>query len=163
MPVSLRLRAVRWQTKLLGLGAAALGGDRTVMVDERVEEYRRYWQEAAQILGAEFVPLGDAIWEVRRGHSRTRIANELVQADDPVTLHLAGDKAFCYGLAQTLGIPVPETVVCELASLPAAYPLLGHPLVVKPAEGTSSGQGVTVGVETRRQLERAAALASLRS
>jgi len=157
--MTLRLRAARWSATALRLSAAALGR-RTVLVEDRVDEYRGYWQAAARELGAEFVPLDRAIWEVHRGPTRVRIANDLVPFDDPVTLELAGNKAFCDGLARAAGVPVPDSVVCNLSNLPLAHRLLGRALVVKPAEGTSSGKGVTVGVETRAQLERAAALAS---
>jgi len=160
--MSLRLRAARWRAQAGRLTSAALG-QRTVLVEDRVDEYRGYWEAAARALGAELVALGPAIWEIRRGPARTRICNDLVPFDDPVTLELAGNKPFCDDLARAAGLPVPDSVVCGLSNLPLAYRLLGRPLVVKPAEGTSSGQGVTVAVETRAQLERAAALASLSS
>lgn len=159
------LRRLRqWQCRLTRAARRLLGRPRTVYVDQRVAEYRGYWEAAAQRVGAEFLPLTDGIWEVRRGAARVRLANYVVGVDDPVTLRLAGSKSFCYQLAQRCGLPVPAHVVCDLADLDRAQRFLvehGPPLVVKPATGTSSGIGVTTLVESPRGLEHAAALASL--
>jgi cyanophycin synthetase len=125
---------------------------RTVYVGERVAEYRRYWSVAAHSIGAEFVDLTDRIWEVRRGGAMTRIANDLVALDDPVTLAVAGDKALCYRIATDLGIPVPPHRVVPVQDFAAAWRWIaadGRPFVVKPRRNTSSGIGVTVGVESR--------------
>lgn len=159
-----RLRARRWQCRLARAGRRLLGLSRTVYVDQRVAEYRGYWEAAARLVGAEFTPLTEEIWEIRRGPRRTRIASYVVPADDPVTLRLAGNKRFCYDLAGRQGVPVPEHVACRLSGLDAGHALLtrrGPPLVVKPAVNSSSGIGVTTLVATPAQLERAAALASL--
>ena len=91
MPWRLALRAERWRARI-GRGLAArLGGNGTVYVHERVEEYRRYWEEGARLLGAELVPLTAAIWEIRKGDRRIRIANHATPCDDPATRQLAGD------------------------------------------------------------------------
>lgn len=162
--IAMRRRMRQWQWRLLRVGQRIAGLQRTVYVDQRVAEYRGYWEAAARHVGAEFIVLTDGIWEVRRGGARLRLANYVVGVDDPVTLRLAGAKAFCYEVAQRAGLPVPPHVVCELASLDRAQEFLteqGPPVVVKPASGTSSGIGVTTAIDSRGGLERAAALASL--
>ncbi len=143
---------------------SAFSGPRTPYVAERVAEYRGYWSEAATTLGATFEEIAPGMWEVGRKGRRTRIANFVTQCDDPVILRLAGDKPFCLDLATSVGVPVPEHRVVTLATLNDATRLLeetGFPVVVKPAEGSSSGLGVSTGVRTRRELVGAAALASL--
>jgi cyanophycin synthetase len=161
LPPGLRLRAI-----LARVGRkvrAVWPGPRTVYVSERVREYRNYWFEAATLLGADFAELAPGVWQVRLGERQTRLVNFVTECDDPVTLHLAGDKPFGYALAQRAGVPSPEHRVVSLGSAGEAEQLLrgGMPLVVKPAARTSSGLGVTTDVRTLSGLRGALALASL--
>ncbi|HEX5396569.1 MAG TPA: hypothetical protein VFX74_05690, partial [Candidatus Limnocylindria bacterium] len=124
-----------------------------------------YWQAAAASLNAEFVELSDRIWEVRQGAARTRIANDLVELDDPVILAIAGDKALCYRLAADLDIPVPRHRLFARRDLRAIRRWIaadGHPFVIKPQRNTSSGVGVTVGVQSVTETLQAVARAGLR-
>jgi cyanophycin synthetase len=135
-----------------------------VYVGQRVDEYRGYWSAAAAAIGATFHDLEAGVWEVRRGTRRTRIVNFVTECDDPVTLHVAGDKPFVYRLAAAAGVPVPEHRVVtleQLADAAAFLDVVRAPVVVKPARHSSSGLGITAGVRTRRQLASAVALASL--
>ena len=135
-------------------------------VGDRVDEYRGIWSAAARAIGADFTSLGHEVWEVRSGRHSTRIANDLVQFDDPVVLDLAGDKRFCYDLARRLGVPTPEPETFSREALGTALrrvPLDRGPYVVKPAKGTGSGIGVSVGVRSRLALANAMALASVHS
>jgi cyanophycin synthetase len=139
---------------------------RTIYVGDRVAEYRDMWSAAARAIDADFDTLAPAVWEVRSGTRRTRISNDLVQFDDPVVLDLAGDKSFCYELARSLGVPTPEPLTFgrdELARLIRRFPLDRGPYVVKPAKGTGSGVGVSVGVRSRLEFSNAVALASVHS
>ena len=141
------------------------GRRRTVYVSDRIGEYRGYWRAAAASLDAEFVELSDRIWEVRQGAARTRIANDLVELDDPVILAIAGDKALCYQLAAELDIPVPRHRLFARRDLRAIRRWIatdGHPFVVKPRRNTSSGVGVTVGVQGMAETLQAVARAGLR-
>ena len=161
---SLRLRAKRFWIRLQRTGERALGLNRTVYVDQRLGEYEGYWREAAHLLGAEFELLSENIWEVRLGDSRTRISNYVVAADDPVTLRMAGDKTLCHRLASEAGAEVPEHLLFDLANVEAARTRVAEdagPWVIKPAVGSSSALGVTVGITRASQVEAAAALASL--
>lgn len=138
---------------------------RTTYVWQRVDEHRAAWAAAASAIGADFVALSDRVWEVRRGGRRTRIANDLLQLDDPVVLEIAGDKELCYRLADTAGLRTPDHVVLDRGQLEHAWRHVqadGHPFVVKPARGTSAGIGVTLGVRTRADLVGAFATAAVR-
>jgi cyanophycin synthetase len=161
-PSGLRLRvALARVTRKLRAGWP---GARTVYVSDRVAEYRTYWSDAAALLGATFEELTPSIWEVRQGERRTRLVNFVTQCDDPVILHLAGNKPLGYALAARTRVPAPEHRVVSLASVSIAERFLLEgtaPLVVKPASRTSSGLGVTTGVRTRGALRAALALASL--
>lgn len=160
----LRLRARRLGAVLAREGRRTLGLERTVYVDQRLEEYRAYWHAAAGIIGAELVPLSAALWEVRLGRERTRLSGYVVQADDPVTLRLAGDKALCLRLAAQAGVPVPEHHVFTLRTLDEARRTVAAgrgPWVIKPVRGSSSGLGVTTGIADAGEVESAAVRASL--
>lgn len=162
-PPGLRLRARRLGAVLAREGRRTLGLERTVYVDQRTDEYRGYWSAAAQRIGAELVPLSASLWEVRLGDRRTRICGWMVQADDPVTLRLAGDKALCLRMAADAGVPVPEHHAFTLDSLDRARRIVledAGPWVVKPVRGSASGLGVTTGV-TAGEVDAAAVRASL--
>jgi cyanophycin synthetase len=147
------------------LGLPFLNRRRTVYVSDRTAEYRSYWSAAAASLDAEFIELTDRIWEVRQGALRTRIANDLLELDDPVTLAVAGDKALCYRLASALGVPVPGHRLFERTDLSGIWRSIrrdGHPFVIKPRRNTSSGVGVTVGVLHRTDVLGAVLRAGIR-
>ncbi|HEV8456231.1 MAG TPA: hypothetical protein VGQ69_09545 [Gemmatimonadales bacterium] len=159
-----RFRFERIRCRLAAALDRGLGRKRTVYVEERTEEYRRYWEEGARLNDAELVPLTEDIWEIRRGDRRVRITKYLTPCDDPATRRLAGDKPYCYSVARSIGIPVPEHIVVAGEELVAAHRFLAEtngPVVVKPARGSSSGLGVSTNVRSRPALIRAAALASL--
>jgi len=159
-----RVVSERFLLRILRSLRSHLGFETTTYIDERVGQYRRYWEEAASALSAEFEALTDSIWEVRRDGARTRIAHYVTEFDNPVTLRLAGDKALLYRLAGGTGISLPEHVVIGIDSVDEAQGLLartGGPCVVKPARDTASGLGITTYVGGRYQLEWAVALASI--
>lgn len=160
---SIRFRVARLRQRLAAALHDRLGLRRTVYVHERTEEYRRYWEEGARLLGAEFVPLTADVWEVRRDGRRLRLSIHITPCDDHATRRLAGNKPYCYGLAQAAGIPVARHVVFEVHQLKSARQFVtDHPApwVLKPAYGTASGLGVTTGITSWAGVVGAAALAS---
>ncbi|MBI3668913.1 MAG: hypothetical protein HY237_03920 [Acidobacteria bacterium] len=162
--LSLRLRTKRLQMIALRSVRKLLGLEKTIYVDERVSEYRTYWQEASRLIGAELHPLSDEFWEVRRGGRHTRIHIHNVQLNDSVVGALSSDKALCYRLAQEQGVPVPRHAIFRLSRIQRAAEFLKqHPgtYVVKPARNASAGRGVTTHVHTEKKLEKAALLASV--
>ncbi|HEU0054153.1 MAG TPA: hypothetical protein VFQ39_13295 [Longimicrobium sp.] len=162
--LGLRLRARRWQCRAVRDGRRALGLERTVYVESRTEEYRACWEGAARLLGADFATLAPGIWEARLDGRSTRLCGHLVQADDPVTLRVAGDKALCHALARRAGVSVPEHHLFRLGEARLAARVVERdrgPWVVKPARGSASGLGVTTGIVDPREVEDAAVLASL--
>jgi cyanophycin synthetase len=135
-----------------------------VYVQDRVSEYREMWRAVADYIGADFAPLTDDLWEMRLNGIKTRILNYKLQFDDPVTLDTVGKKPLVYRLLREKGLRVPEHEVFRLDDLVRAEAFLRrHPkgCVVKPANGTSSGLGVTTHILTRHEVRKAAILASL--
>ena len=111
LPVKIRREAIRGGRIFNKL----FGRDDTVYVDERIAEYRAYWAGAAARLTANFEDLSNDTWEVTLDDRSTRLRNYMTEADDPVTLELAGDKPYCIRLAQELGLPVAAVGLIDIA------------------------------------------------
>ena len=128
------------------------------------EFYERVWREAAEKLGAAFVPIGAGISEIRLNGVYTRVVENTSPIDDPVTLALAGNKPLTYRLLREAGLPTPRHSEFSLKAMGPAVEFLGAgrvDCVVKPAAGTGGGRGVTTGVRSRTHLARAAAAAAV--
>jgi len=135
-----------------------------IYVQDRVSEYQGIWRAVAEKIGARFTILEDSVWELELDGKKTRFKNYLVEFDSPVTLEIAGMKPLIYKLFSEHGLRVPDHQVFQLDDLDRAWEFVKrYPsgCAVKPASGTSSGQGVTTHIQTKRELRRAAVLASL--
>jgi D-alanine-D-alanine ligase-like ATP-grasp enzyme len=135
-----------------------------IYVQDRVNEYKQIWFTIAEKLGATFTILDDELWEIQLGEKKTRVLNYKMEFDNPITLEMAGKKPLVYRLLQRSGLRVPDYAVFRLEDLHRAVAFLERNpqgCVVKPVSGTSSGLGVTTHVLTRRELRKAAILASL--
>jgi cyanophycin synthetase len=122
------------------------------------------WENVAAKVGARFTPLADSVWELELEGKRTRILNDKLEFDNPVTLEIAGMKPLVYRMFAERGLQVPEYQIFRLEEWEQANEFLRcHPkgCVVKPANGTSSGQGVTTHIQTGPELKAASILASL--
>ena len=130
----------------------------------RISEYREMWKTVAEKKGAKFSILSDDIWEIELNGNRTRIFNNQLEFDNPVTLGLASMKPLMHRLLKEKGISVPEHIVFRLSELDRAYEfLMRHPggCVIKPADGTHAGDGVTTYIMSKKEARKAAILASL--
>jgi D-alanine-D-alanine ligase-like ATP-grasp enzyme len=116
----------------------------------------RIWGEAASRLGILFHELEDGFFELGSGGASLRIWLHVPPVDDDETRRRALDKVFSHRLMAEAGVPVPEQIHFEISDLgPAAKALDGSAWVVKPAGGTSSGQGATPFVRSFGELQRA--------
>jgi len=125
----------------------------------RARFYREYWSAAARAIGAEVEDLGQGYLRISREAQWTFTRGYEVQLDDHLTLKLAGNKSLTSRLLAEFGYPVPRYCAFRLSELQAAESFsaaLGGPAVVKPARGTGGGDGVSMGIETARDLRRAA-------
>ena len=158
------LKVARIIARLRGLWRAVFNSSGQVYVGERVSSYKDMWQAAAREIGARFTSLADDTWEIELGGNKTRILNHMLQYDDPVTLEIASMKPLVYRLLKEQGLPVPEHIVFRIEEYERAYEFLSRHsdgCVIKPANGTSSGRGVTTHITTRSENHRAIVLASL--
>jgi len=138
----------------------------TAYVNDRVDEYRAYWQAGARNLTAEFVPRTELVWEIRTDGRRARIFNDIVPIDDVATIELCADKPYVYRVAASLGVPVPEHAVFPRAGAVDAARWVherGGVFAIKPASDTGSGLGVSTHVRTAAELLNGFALAAMYS
>lgn len=128
----------------------------------RAQFYEDIWHEAADELGATFEVLDTELFKISCGGVSTRVHKNYTTLDDPVTLRVSLDKPLVHSMLRAHGLPTPNYAEFSLKDLNRAYQFLAqHRLcVVKPADGTGAGNGVTTGIETRRQLFKAAVRAA---
>jgi cyanophycin synthetase len=124
---------------------------------------RRIWDEAAVELDAELRDLEGGRLEIGRGEAWVTIELHVTAVDNEAALSRALDKAGSHRLLAEAGVAVPEQIPFDLTDLEPAHRALevdSGPWVVKPADGTSSGQGITTGIRTGEDLRRAAVRAA---
>jgi len=155
----LQLCGYAWRVKwMLGRAGAQSGQARSL----RSKFYEDVWREAAGELGATFEVLGKEIFKISRSGVSTKVHNNYTILDDPVTLRVTLDKPLVHTMLRSHGLPTPNHTEFSLNNQNKAYRFLSHhrPCVVKPADGTGAGAGVTTGIETRHQLLKAAVRAA---
>lgn len=163
---TLQIKVRRLVEKLKKMFSSYFGRKKTTYVWDRVSYYKDIWQRAANDEKLQFVALADDVWELRNSENRcvTRINNCYVELDDPVTLHIAGDKVLTYSLLAEAGIAVAPHATFTLDSLHLLREFIdtqSGPFVIKPASGTGSGIGVTTHIDGYSKCVKAAVLASL--
>lgn len=125
----------------------------------RREFYRALWASTADAVGAEVRPLDGDFLEIRRDGVSTTVCFHVVMFDDALTLQLALDKGVVHARLERRGVPTPEHLLVHPTQPQAGRQFLdaarGLPCVVKPASGTSGGEGVTCGVCSHEELDRA--------
>ncbi len=141
------------------------GVSNQIYFEHRVHEYREMWRSIAEKIGARFTMLGEDLWELELDGKKTKIHNHQLEFDNPVILHMAGNKPLVHRLLKKSGIPVPDHIDFRLPELGKAYEFLKRHqegCVIKPADGYG-GKGVTTHIVTEREVRKAAILASLYS
>ena len=150
---------------LLRLGVAASlrrrlavkNDDESRLSRGHTETYRRIWANAATAVGAELKELPGGFLLLSRDGVQTVLWRHLVMLNDPATTALALNKSVVHRLLAEEALPVPEHVEAAREDRVTARAFLTRgpePCVVKPANGTSGGVGVTCGVESVDDLWR---------
>ena len=120
--------------------------------------YRRIWDDAAEELGAACTSLGGDFLTIRRGAAETIVWYHQVTLDDAVRLMLVLDKGIVQRMISAAGLPVAPHLVFDATEPRRGLEFMeeaGRPCVVKPAGGTSGGDGITCGVDTPERFRRA--------
>lgn len=160
----MRMKTERWLARINMILQNYTNRAGQIYVEDRISEYRDMWRAAAETQNAAFTALCEDVWEIQLNGRKTRIKNDILEFDNPVTLDIAGRKPLIYKLLAEQGLPVPPHRVFFYDRWETVRPFLReHPLgcVVKPANGTSSARGVTTHIINARQLRQAAIMASL--
>jgi len=158
-----RFRVAGWHNGRLAWQVTGREAE-NALFERQAALYRRIWVEAATAVGAKVEHLGDEFLAIRRGGVETVVRLHLVMFDHPATIALALDKTVIHRLLAHGGLPVPEhRRLCEISRVEAlAFMTQDEGSgVVKPANGTGGGAGVTCGVETADDLARAQMAAAI--
>ena len=131
--------------------------------DRHARRYKAIWEAAAAAVGADVEEMGNEFLLLSRGERSTVVRFHLVMLDHPATTALALDKAVVHRLLRERGLPVPDHYLFDAHDRQGAEVLVNErkvSFVVKPANGTGGGLGVTCGVRTADDLARAWAAAT---
>jgi cyanophycin synthetase len=157
----LRRRLLEARCRYLGLRSWLAPEGRRLRVgfrELRSRFYAELWTRAAGTVGADIDAVGYEFFRIRRGDRQTFVHLSDVMLDDHVSLDIAGNKPLTYRLLAERGFRPPRHLEYHLGEVRAAYRFvreLAGSAVVKPARDTGGGRGITTGVRSYAQLERA--------
>lgn len=106
--------------------------------------------------GITVIRLDDYNWvQLGEGKHQRKIQASLTSGTSLIAAETAGNKKLTKMVLEDNGIPVPKgTIASRWETVLEDAELLGYPVVVKPLDG-HHGKGVTVGIRTPEQLQRA--------
>jgi cyanophycin synthetase len=122
----------------------------------------RMWRTAAASVGAVSRAEPNGVIEIERADRRIRVRDNVTSLNDPAAVKRAADKAEMQALLAKSGIAVPKRIVIAVGEFERAVHMLEAarcPLVVKPADSTGGGAGVSTDVTDVRRLRTAVAWA----
>lgn len=125
----------------------------------RGQFYDQLWRDAASEVGADFVLLPNGLGQISRGKLRTFVDKSDIMLDSALVSRLLLNKAMTFDWLAAKGLRVPQRQKFDIGSLELAEAFLrkqGGPVVVKPADGTGCGHGVTTRITEREGLRVAA-------
>lgn len=120
------------------------------------------WSHAAERIGAGYKSLPNGVAEIARDGRRFMLRKNMPSVDDSMVVKRCGEKPEVHSLLARSGIPVPHHTIIRVGEFERALEMLRSspgPLVVKPANGTGGGAGVSTNVTTAKQLRKAVAWA----
>jgi D-alanine-D-alanine ligase-like ATP-grasp enzyme len=121
--------------------------------------YNQLWQDAADEVGAEIANLPGGLKRISRGNLQTFVDHSEIMLDSAITSRLLLNKAVTFDMLAAKGLRVPQRKRFDMGSLERAANFLrenGGPVVVKPADGTGCGHGVTTRITDGYGLLKAA-------
>ena len=128
--------------------------------------YRSLWQKSASKLGVEFIELGHGYWQMTEPNKGTVRGNMTsIDVDRQIVVLLCGNKPLVHQLLiKVPGYKAPAYQEFRIETLHDAIDFMYRTpsqCVVKPANDTGAGFGVTTGIETESALCKAAISASV--
>lgn len=126
--------------------------------------FDRYWRAVAAEIGARIEPLGYGFYRLQKEHNQTFVRRGEVMLDDHLTLSIAGNKPLVHKLLREKNLVTPDFLEFDLSTLAQAYEFMAKEpgnYVVKPANGTAGGHGISCKVNSRRRLIQASHRAAI--
>lgn len=132
-------------------------------LDQQFEPVRgaffdKYWREVAVEIGADIEPVGYDFYRLQKKRKTTFVRRGEVMLDDHLTLNIAGNKPLVHRLLREEGFVTPDFLEYDLFSLHLAHAFMAKApgnYVVKPANGTAGGRGISCKVNTWGRLVQA--------
>lgn len=121
--------------------------------------YSTLWSDAAEAVGAELQRRDNGLTEISKDGRSTFVDHSDLMLDSAITLRLMANKALTFEFMARTPLRTPGHERFTLSSLERAEAFLKAqpgPVVVKPADGTGGGRGVTTGITTAAALQAAA-------
>jgi len=132
---------------------------------QRAKFYRQLWENAANNLGYQYIDLGYGFWCLKSDSGQYLKGNvNGIELDTNISVVFAGNKPLTHKFVNDVeGYLSPQYCEYDIDSIQKAHDFLKTsqgPCVVKPAQGTGAGNGVTMGVSHYKSLKRATINAS---
>lgn len=121
--------------------------------------YQRLWEEAAASVGAKLQARPNGLLQISTETQATFVSQSDLMLDSELTLRMMANKALSYELMSKQDVRLPAHLAFDLGGMNAALSFLEQqtgPVVIKPADGTGGGRGVTTGITTKAALVSAA-------
>lgn len=134
-------------------------GERRRFEAVRKRFYEDLWADAAHDVGATIERVRGETFRIARHGRSTFVDRSTLMLDSALADQLLLDKALTYRWLAAKGLPTVPNLRFTLSELDRAEQFLGSspaPVVVKPADGTGCGYGVTTGIIDKEGLRRAA-------
>lgn len=121
--------------------------------------YQQLWDDAAAAVGAQVQPRPNGLLQISTSNHATFVSQSDLMLDSELTLRMMANKALTFELMTHMDVRLPKHVSFDLDSVNKAAAFLERqsgPVVIKPADGTGGGRGVTTGIHTKAALVSAA-------
>lgn len=125
----------------------------------RMEFYERLWRDTATDIGATVSKTPDGLTQITKDSFVTFTRRSELMLDSAITTRLLANKTKTYSIISGKGYPVVPHCAFTLSTFETANDFMRNnqgPFVVKPADGTGAGRGITTGITSLRAAEAAA-------
>ena len=132
----------------------------------RRDYFRSYWQAVANDINADIENLGYDYFRLVKDGKKTFVRYGEVMLDDHLTLAIAGNKPLVNKLLKEAGYHVPEFCEYKPETLSTALSFMHQHrgnFVVKPANASGGGRGITTKVNNRTRLVKSSYKAAIHS
>lgn len=110
-----------------------------------------YYKYEAQKLGLNYSLVLDNVIQISDSNTILNVWQSGTDLDGKGSLHIAGNKKYCYKVFQHNGIPVPRHKVLKSGDVKGVFDFkreIANPVVIKPAKDTGDASGVFINLES---------------